>query len=54
MEPFLYEPLDQSSDKNGTTSKLPGATNGDLQANVDLNGYLDDLVPSLSTTNKRR
>ena len=56
MEPFLYEPLDQSSDKNGTTSKLPRATNGDLQGtrDVDLNGYLDDLVASLSTANKRR
>ena len=56
MEPFLYEPLDQSSDKNGTPSKLPEATNGDHKATskVDLNGYLDDLAASLATANKRR
>ena len=53
MEPFLYEPLDQSSFKR---SKLATLKNGELHtiASADWNGYLDDLVTSLVKTNKRR
>ncbi|XP_068679473.1 ubiquitin carboxyl-terminal hydrolase 30-like isoform X1 [Montipora foliosa] len=52
MEPFLYEPLDQSSFKR---SKLATVKNGELHtiASADWNGYLDDLVTSLVKTNKR-
>ena len=55
MEPFLYEPFEQNSRKGGTASKL--ASNRTLQlaaANADLNGYLDEVVSSLITENKKR
>ena len=56
MEPFLYEPLDQDSHKNGTLSKLVALKSGDFEASGsgDMNGYLDDLVTSFATTDKRR
>lgn len=54
MEPFLYEPLDQDSHKNGTLSKLVALKSGDFEApgSEDMNGYLDDLVTSFATTDK--